>query len=72
MRCCASPTTCNVDSAGSRSVGVTLEAMLLTPMLQPLAAGMDAIGAYGLGAIARELAEVDSSRFAALLSAHPA
>jgi hypothetical protein len=72
MRCCASPTTCNVDSADARSVGVALEAMLLTPMLQPLVTGMDAIGTYGLGAIARELAEADSNRFAALVSARPA
>lgn len=51
MRCCASPTTCSVDSAAALRAGEMLEAMLLAPMLRPLFAGVPIAGEYEFAAL---------------------
>ena len=58
-----------MDSAAARQVGITFEALLLESALQPLARGNDALGEYGIGAIARSVAEHDRNGFAAVLAA---
>jgi hypothetical protein len=69
MRCCALPTTCNVDSPAAQRVGMTLEALFLAMTLKPLATGFDALGDYGVGALAQSIAQRDSHGFGALIAA---
>jgi len=56
MKCCASPTICSVDSIGAREIRVQFEALLLAPLLQPLAGEMAAAGSFGIDLFAREIA----------------
>jgi hypothetical protein len=57
MKCCASPTICNVDSATLARVRTTMEALLFEQMLEPLARGNDLMGNYEVTAFAQTLAE---------------
>jgi hypothetical protein len=57
-----------VDSAAALKVGVALEALLLQPMLQPMARQFDALGSYGIGLIAQRVAENDNHGFAELVA----
>ncbi|MDE2481851.1 MAG: hypothetical protein KGN02_06645 [bacterium] len=57
-----------MDSASARQVGVTFEALLLASALRPLAGACGALGEYGVGAIARSVAEHDARGFAAVLA----
>jgi hypothetical protein len=67
-KCCASPTTCNVDSATGFRVGAAFEAMLLAPVLRPILPAADAIGEYGLDLLAREIAAHDRDGFASVIA----
>jgi hypothetical protein len=58
-----------MDSATGLRIGVALEALLLAPMLQPLARDFDAFGSYGLDLLATEIARRDAGGFAAALQA---
>lgn len=69
MKCCASPKTCNVDSLSAQRVGMTLEALFLETTLKPLAAGFDALGDYGVGALAQSIAQRDPRGFGSLIAA---
>jgi hypothetical protein len=55
-----------VDSIASRA-GETFEAMLIEPMLSPLA-DRCAFGQYGAGLIAQEIARNDARGFGALVA----
>ncbi len=61
-----------MDTAAARQVGVTFEALLLEQALRPLARGCGALGTYGIGSIARGIAEHDDDGFAALIAAEMA
>jgi hypothetical protein len=50
-------------------VGAALESLLLEQMLKPMSAGDDALGDYGLSAVARVIAERDTHGFGALIAA---
>jgi hypothetical protein len=58
-----------VDSQGAQRIGVAFEAMLLQMALRPLAAGVDALGDYGIGLLAQSIAEHDAGGFGALIAA---
>jgi hypothetical protein len=57
-----------VDNAAALKAGIALEALLLEPMLQPMAGGSDTFGAYGIGLVAQRIAENDTRGFAALIA----
>jgi hypothetical protein len=57
MRCCASPTTCNVDSLDAQRVRTTLEALMLTDVLKPVMRDADALGGYGVSYFAQLLSQ---------------
>jgi hypothetical protein len=57
MRCCASPTTCNVDSIDAQHVRTTFEALMLSEILQPVMHDAGALGGYGVSYFAQLLAE---------------
>lgn len=69
MRCFALRTTCSVDSVAARRVGAAFEAMMFAQCLAPLSKTMDAVGDYGIDALARSVAERDSNGFGALIAA---
>lgn len=69
MRCCGSPTICNVDSVTAQRAGELMEAMLLAPVLRPMIAGAGVLGDYELDLLAQEIARRDSRGFAALIAA---
>jgi hypothetical protein len=48
---------------------MTLEALFLAMTLKPLATGLDALGDYGVGALAQSIAQRDSHGFGALIAA---
>jgi hypothetical protein len=52
-----------MDSAIARRAGVVFESMLLEMALKPLAANMDALGDYGIGLLAQEIAKSDVTGF---------
>ncbi|MGC2130939.1 MAG: hypothetical protein WA629_12690 [Candidatus Aquilonibacter sp.] len=58
-----------MDSLAAQRVGMTLEALFLTTALKPLAASFDALGDYGVGALAQSIAQRDSLGFGALIAA---
>ena len=68
-KCCASPTICNVDSLSAQRVGMTLEALFLESTFKPLAKGFDALGEYGIGALAQSIAQRDPRGFGSLIAA---
>lgn len=68
MRCCASPTTCNVDSVAASRAAVTIESVLLAPMLHALVAGAGFAGDYELTLLAQEIAERDTRGFGSVLA----
>jgi hypothetical protein len=68
MRCCASPTTYNVDNFAAQRVATMLEGMLLAPMLRPMVTAAGVAGDYELGLLAQEIARKDSHGFAALIA----
>lgn len=57
-----------MDSTAAQRVAAGFESMLLKELLAPLARGNDALGDYGLGALARTLADRDANGFGALLA----
>ena len=63
------PTTFNVDKLAAQRVGTTLEALFLETALKPLAPGFDALGGYGLAALAQSIAQRDPYGFGALIAA---
>jgi hypothetical protein len=48
---------------------MTLEALFLATTLKPLAAAFDALGEYGVGALAQSIAERDARGFGSLIAA---
>lgn len=56
------------DSATAARLAVTLESIVLRPLLAPLAQGGDTFGEYGAGILADAIAGHDAG-FAALLAA---
>jgi hypothetical protein len=50
-----------------RQVGVVFEAIVLEQCLAPIARGNDALGDYGIGALAQSIAERDAHGFGTLL-----
>lgn len=68
MRCCASPTTCSVDSVTARRAGECIEALLLVPILRPMIAGTGTLGDYELDLLAGEISRHDGRGFAALIA----
>jgi len=69
MKCCASPTTCSVDSGPALRVAQALEAALLTPILRPVSGAENDAAAYFVDTLARAVAAADRSGFAATLAA---
>ncbi|MBV8149063.1 MAG: hypothetical protein JO092_08235 [Candidatus Eremiobacteraeota bacterium] len=57
-----------MDSATASRIGAAFEAMLVEPMLAPLAAKCP-FGQYGAGLIAQEIARRDAHGFGALVAA---
>jgi len=58
-----------VDKLAAARAGVLLEALFLESALRPLAAGFDALGDYGIGALAQSIAERDPHGFGSLIAA---
>ena len=58
-----------MDSLAAQRVGTTLEALFLATALRPLAAEFDALGGYGIDALAQSIAERDANGFGATLAA---
>jgi len=69
MRCCASPTTCSVDSIGARRAGELFEALLLMPFVRAMLPGLDALGDFGAELFAETMAGSDRKGFAAAIAA---
>jgi hypothetical protein len=68
MRCCASPTTCSVDSVAAHRTAEMIEAMLIAPVLRPLIDGAGIVGDYELDLLAQEVARRDEGGFAGILA----
>ena len=66
-KCCASPTICSVANPVYRACAA-LEAAILAPVLRPIFAQSE-LGDFGLGVLARGIAESDRQGFAAVLAA---
>lgn len=56
-----------MDNLSAHRVASGFESMLLKDLLTPLARGNDALSDYGIGALARTIAEHDERGFAAVL-----
>ena len=56
-----------MDSVLAQRAGEMIEAMLLVPILRPIAAGMDVLGDYELDLLAGEIVRHDGSGFAQLI-----
>ena len=57
-----------MDSVTARHAGEAIEALLLTPILRPMIAGIGTLGDYELDLLAREMARHDSRGFASLIA----
>jgi hypothetical protein len=57
-----------MDVAVAERAGQMIEAMLLAPLLRPMAAGMSVLGDYELDLLASEMARHDRTGFANLIA----